>query len=166
MSIEVLSRPAQPTLTTIPEPLERHLVAQGLRPSWTRKDSENLSGLYGRGVRAVRIADLPEEVQAELKQWPIFETPEGYLQRHDAVLVAQSQELYDQEQAVFDRVRKNREDPADELGDLEEKLKRLLRDEVGHTQKGHVLEGTVPRASDVVTVDKSPKAPGVRVGRG
>lgn len=168
MTVEVVSRELPPTKTSIPVALAEYLTDQGKRWSWQYKPEENLSLIQTDGLTPLTIQDLeqgkaPEEVLEACGRGSLGDVrlsleagDTGRFVAGDCVLCIQPVEIYNKQQAEIDQRRRQREDGAAFVNDLEHQLQDLYR-EAGHEVRGPMLAegGRMAKASSAVNVNKN-----------
>lgn len=170
MNVEIVSRPTIPSETYIPRELAELIEAEGLRATWQRNNAEHLSTLHGMGLRPVTRKAL-DDLGFQYEAQALFFTPEGYIQKHDCVLMIQPREQWDEREAFFSQVRDFQEGTAKPVEELNSEMAELLRKTGVSPAKlkggGRLWEAAVQvsPASAHVNVNKNPEAISTATGR-
>ena len=166
MTIEAVNRPTHQGFTTVPPEIVEWYTAQGMRLSWQRKNDDGLSLKFGMGINPIVATELevdhPEIVEV-FKRYRMKITPEGYVQRQDAILCTQAQEEWEEMEAAFALRLREREDGVSDIERLEETVSKLVK-ATGKGSGNPLLTGIIPTTREAVAVSKGLRAPGVQVG--
>jgi hypothetical protein len=166
MTLKAANRPQHQGFTTVPPEIKDWYASQGMRLSWQRKHDDSLSLKFGMGIQPIVVTELevdhPEIVEV-FKRFRMKITPEGYVQRQDAILCYQSQEEWEETEAAFRDRLKEREDGVADIETLEKSVQDLVK-ATGKGSGNPLLTGIIPKTREVVSVSKSLSTPGVQVG--
>lgn len=152
--------------TTVPQEIVDWYTAQGMRLSWQRKNEDGLSLKFGMGINPIVATELEvdhPEIVAVFKRFRMKITPEGYVQRQDAILCTQAQDEWEEMEAAFALRLREREDGVSDIEKLEETVSKLVK-ATGKGSGNPLLTGIIPTTREAVAVSKSLRAPGVQVG--
>lgn len=166
MSIEAVNRPRHQGFTTVPQEIVDWYTAQGMRLSWQRKNEDGLSLKFGMGINPIVATELEvdhPEIVAVFKRFRMKITPEGYVQRQDAILCSQAQDEWEEMEESFRMRLREREDGVSDIESLEDSVQKLVK-QTGKSSGNPLLTGIIPKTREVVNVSKSLSTPGVQVG--